>query len=118
MFIVHSTSCHHVGSRRSLPLEHLSYSSKSLLTLFVLGCDWLSVHFNTSFSKSPTAIFVGNVFPLFFFESCLIHFGLLCIIDQLCHVSAGEDVKVDESLFQDLEDLDLEDEDLAELSDS
>ncbi|XP_037083490.1 RWD domain-containing protein 1-like isoform X2 [Pollicipes pollicipes] len=31
---------------------------------------------------------------------------------------AGEDVKVDESLFQDLEDLDLEDDELAELSDT
>ena len=89
-----------------------------LLTLFVLGCDWLSVHFNTSFSKSPTAIFVRDDFSPFFFESCLIHLDLLCIIDQPCHLSAGEDVKVDESLFQDLEDLDLEDEDLAELSDS
>ena len=58
------------------------------------------------------------IFPPFSLNSCLIHLDLLCIIDQPCHLSAGEDVKVDESLFQDLEDLDLEDEDLAELSDS
>ena len=32
--------------------------------------------------------------------------------------AAGEEVKVDESLFQDLDDLDLNDEELAELSDS